>query len=186
MCDTMVVTGEAPLDGVTILGKNSDRQPNEAHYIVSVPAADHPAGSPRTLSRRLRPPAQASSSRSGSMPPCRPPALSRAEPTMLPASSGSTRRCTARHYATMPLAFLFTRVTATASNRRWLLPPLLPPIVPPQNALLCLPAASQMLRRLRRAGWRRSRPCPSSAAGAGYTARHGGSSTERGRWGCDG
>ena len=45
MCDTLVVTGEATLDGVTIFGKNSDREPNEAHHVISVPAADHPVGS---------------------------------------------------------------------------------------------------------------------------------------------
>jgi len=45
MCDTMVVTGEATLDGVTVFGKNSDRAPNEAQQVISVPAAEHPAGS---------------------------------------------------------------------------------------------------------------------------------------------
>ncbi|MGD9900193.1 MAG: C69 family dipeptidase [Calditrichaceae bacterium] len=45
MCDTVVVTGEATKDGVTLFGKNSDREPNEAHHILQIPAADHPAGS---------------------------------------------------------------------------------------------------------------------------------------------
>jgi hypothetical protein len=30
MCDTVVATAGATADGVTILGKNSDRDPNEA------------------------------------------------------------------------------------------------------------------------------------------------------------
>jgi secernin len=45
MCDTVVATAEATADGVTILGKNSDRDPNEAHHLLQVPAADHPPGS---------------------------------------------------------------------------------------------------------------------------------------------
>jgi secernin len=42
MCDTMVVTGEMASDGVTIFGKNSDREPNEAQYIALYPAANYP------------------------------------------------------------------------------------------------------------------------------------------------
>jgi len=45
MCDTIVATGEATVDGTTIFGKNSDREPNEAHHLLNVPAADHPPGS---------------------------------------------------------------------------------------------------------------------------------------------
>jgi len=45
MCDTLVATPEATADGVTVLGKNSDRDPNEAHHLLYVPAADHPPGS---------------------------------------------------------------------------------------------------------------------------------------------
>ncbi len=45
MCDTVVVTPEATADGVTLFGKNSDREPNEAHHLTFVPATDHPAGS---------------------------------------------------------------------------------------------------------------------------------------------
>lgn len=41
MCDTLVATAEVTKDGVVIFGKNSDREPNEAHHIVSCPAADH-------------------------------------------------------------------------------------------------------------------------------------------------
>lgn len=45
MCDTVVITPEATTDGVMLFGKNSDREPNEAHTLVTVPAADHVAGS---------------------------------------------------------------------------------------------------------------------------------------------
>jgi secernin len=45
MCDTLVATGAATADGVTIFGKNSDREPNEAHHLLRVPAADHEPGS---------------------------------------------------------------------------------------------------------------------------------------------
>lgn len=45
MCDTLVATPEATKDGVMIFGKNSDREPNEAHHLVSHPAADHSPGS---------------------------------------------------------------------------------------------------------------------------------------------
>ena len=43
MCDTFVATGQATTDGSVLLGKNSDRDPNEAHEVVLVPAADHAA-----------------------------------------------------------------------------------------------------------------------------------------------
>ena len=45
MCDTMVATREVTRDGVTIFGKNSDREPNEAHELTHIQAADHPAHS---------------------------------------------------------------------------------------------------------------------------------------------
>jgi secernin len=45
MCDTVVATAEATADGVTIFGKNSDRDPNEAHHLLYVPATDHRPGS---------------------------------------------------------------------------------------------------------------------------------------------
>ncbi len=45
MCDTIVVTKEASLDGVTLFAKNSDRQPNEAHHVTMAPAAEHKVGS---------------------------------------------------------------------------------------------------------------------------------------------
>ena len=41
MCDTVVATGEVTKDGVTIFGKNSDREPNEAHYLSHFPAQDY-------------------------------------------------------------------------------------------------------------------------------------------------
>ncbi len=41
MCDTMVATGSVTADGVTLFGKNSDREPNEAHELIFVDAADH-------------------------------------------------------------------------------------------------------------------------------------------------
>lgn len=45
MCDTMVATAEATAVGLTIFGKNSDREPNEGHHLMHVPAADHEADS---------------------------------------------------------------------------------------------------------------------------------------------
>ena len=45
MCDTIVATSEATKDGITIFGKNSDREPNEAHHVVRLPAADYEADS---------------------------------------------------------------------------------------------------------------------------------------------
>lgn len=45
MCDTVVATAEATADGIAVFGKNSDREPNEAHHLVRIPASDHPAGS---------------------------------------------------------------------------------------------------------------------------------------------
>ncbi len=41
MCDTFVSLAPATTDGSVVLGKNSDREPNEAHELVLVPAADH-------------------------------------------------------------------------------------------------------------------------------------------------
>ena len=41
MCDTMVALGSATADGAVIVAKNSDREPNEAHHILVIPAADH-------------------------------------------------------------------------------------------------------------------------------------------------
>jgi dipeptidase len=44
MCDTLVALGSATTDGVTIFGKNSDRDPNEAHHLVRIPRSTHPSG----------------------------------------------------------------------------------------------------------------------------------------------
>lgn len=44
MCDTIVALGNVTADGVTLFGKNSDREPNEAHHIVRIPAASHAPG----------------------------------------------------------------------------------------------------------------------------------------------
>jgi len=45
VCDTLVALGSATVDGSTILAKNSDREPNEAHILVRHPHAVHEAGS---------------------------------------------------------------------------------------------------------------------------------------------
>lgn len=45
MCDTMVITHDITTDGVTVFGKNSDRDPNEAQYLLHQAEADHPPGS---------------------------------------------------------------------------------------------------------------------------------------------
>jgi dipeptidase len=45
LCDTVVATAEATADGVTLFGKNSDREPNEAQQVVRNPRCDYPAGS---------------------------------------------------------------------------------------------------------------------------------------------
>jgi secernin len=39
MCDTIVALGSVTADGMTLFGKNPDREPNEAHPIVRIPAA---------------------------------------------------------------------------------------------------------------------------------------------------
>ncbi len=45
MCDTIVAVGRATADGVTLFGKNSDRNPREAHGLVRIPATQHAPGS---------------------------------------------------------------------------------------------------------------------------------------------
>lgn len=45
MCDTIIATGSATRDGVPIFGKNSDREPNEAHFLQMIPSSQHPPGS---------------------------------------------------------------------------------------------------------------------------------------------
>ncbi len=44
MCDTLVALGSATRDGVTLFGKNSDREPDEAQNVDIIPAARHAAG----------------------------------------------------------------------------------------------------------------------------------------------
>ena len=45
MCDTIVALGNSTSDGSVIFGKNSDREPNEAHEVIVIPSENHPAGS---------------------------------------------------------------------------------------------------------------------------------------------
>lgn len=45
MCDTLCVLPEWSVSGHTLLGKNSDRDPNEPHVILHVPARTHEKGS---------------------------------------------------------------------------------------------------------------------------------------------
>lgn len=45
MCDTFVALGSATADGSVIFGKNSDREPNEAHALCVQPRTQHPPGS---------------------------------------------------------------------------------------------------------------------------------------------
>lgn len=45
MCDTLTVTPLAAADAIALLAKNSDREPNEAHQVVLLPAMDHAPGS---------------------------------------------------------------------------------------------------------------------------------------------
>lgn len=41
MCDTIIATNSATANGITLFGKNSDREPNEAQVIDLIPASDH-------------------------------------------------------------------------------------------------------------------------------------------------
>ncbi|MBV6392788.1 MAG: hypothetical protein KPEEDBHJ_02015 [Anaerolineales bacterium] len=45
MCDTLIATKLAGVNGVAVFGKNSDRPPNEGQSMVFFPAADHAPGS---------------------------------------------------------------------------------------------------------------------------------------------
>ena len=45
MCDTVVALGSVTADGITLFGKNSDREPNEAHHLVRLPRTQHAPGS---------------------------------------------------------------------------------------------------------------------------------------------
>ncbi len=44
MCDTIVALGNVTADGATLFAKNSDREPNEAHQLLRLPAARHAPG----------------------------------------------------------------------------------------------------------------------------------------------
>ena len=44
MCDTLVAIGNSTADGAVLFAKNSDREPNEAHELLFVPAARHVLG----------------------------------------------------------------------------------------------------------------------------------------------
>jgi secernin len=44
MCDTFVALSDVTVDGSVILAKNSDREPNEAHDVVHIPAGEHGPG----------------------------------------------------------------------------------------------------------------------------------------------
>jgi dipeptidase len=44
MCDTIVATAAATKGGVTLFGKNSDRDPDEAQNLVIIPRKQHKAG----------------------------------------------------------------------------------------------------------------------------------------------
>ena len=44
MCDTFVAIKNSTQDGSVLFGKNSDREPNEAHEVVILPAADYARG----------------------------------------------------------------------------------------------------------------------------------------------
>ena len=39
MCDTIVALGSVTADGMTLFGKNPDREPNEAHHVIRMPGA---------------------------------------------------------------------------------------------------------------------------------------------------
>jgi secernin len=44
MCDTIVALGPSSRGGVTLFGKNSDREPDEVQNIIIVPHRQHKAG----------------------------------------------------------------------------------------------------------------------------------------------
>ena len=45
MCDNIVALGNVTANGAVLFAKNSDREPNEPHYVTIVPHAVHPKGS---------------------------------------------------------------------------------------------------------------------------------------------
>jgi len=44
MCDTIAATGSATAEGITLFGKNSDREPNEAQNLCHIPGRKHDSG----------------------------------------------------------------------------------------------------------------------------------------------
>jgi secernin len=42
MCDTLIALGNSTTDQSVIIAKNSDREPNEVHHLLHVPATKHP------------------------------------------------------------------------------------------------------------------------------------------------
>ena len=44
MCDTIAATGSATADGITLFGKNSDREPNEAQNLCHIAGRKHDSG----------------------------------------------------------------------------------------------------------------------------------------------
>jgi len=44
MCDTIAATASATADGITLFGKNSDREPNEAQNLCHIPGRKHDPG----------------------------------------------------------------------------------------------------------------------------------------------
>jgi secernin len=58
MCDTFVALPDATADASVLLGKNSDREPNEAHELVLLPAAHHRGGDSVTATYRTIPQAR--------------------------------------------------------------------------------------------------------------------------------
>jgi secernin len=44
MCDTLVALSNSTADGSVIFAKNSDREPNEAHHLLLIPAAEYAEG----------------------------------------------------------------------------------------------------------------------------------------------
>jgi secernin len=55
MCDTFVALAGATATGGVVLAKNSDREPNEAHEVVHVPAAEHASGAEVRCTYRTMP-----------------------------------------------------------------------------------------------------------------------------------
>lgn len=45
MCNNVVALGNSTADGAVLFGKNSDREPNEAHQLLRIPRATHSPGS---------------------------------------------------------------------------------------------------------------------------------------------